>query len=330
MEGALATPRSGSVRQRRQDGSSQSRGGGKRSLPPLSRMTKEDYVTSYAGAFQRPAEKGFSDGAAGVLKKEGFEKIGEILAPGGDFGRGGCFGDEEGLTAYEHAFRHPAAVADELKPLQHPPKPLARPPPGLPGELQAPPVRRPPQAPPITTTMAAIPLPSTHDRCIAHENGEAWRDTLATSYEQSLGIQPNWEPAQLKKVLLSSRKARVRSRQEAEGRWRSWQQKQHRRAASGAGGEAMTVTEMASTVSMMPAGQRVCKSMGQVFLGGIRLPLFGQDFPEPALTTLAGAPWADRLGDRVRGHTPRRDPAHVAPWAPEQVKHDRQVLSARG
>jgi len=155
----------------------------------------------------------------------------------------------------------------------------------------------------------------THRRCIAHEERESWRDGLETNYGSS------HREEELQRGIRSSLRAKRRTREELEQRWGRWQQRQQRSSAGGATGSSAT--------SVMPAGMRRAKDLHQLYPGGMRLPLFGEDNPSPMWTTLAAAPWVSRHREK----TPV--PPQEAPWlrdeerAPPQGKARYTLLSAR-
>merc|ERR1712232_928938 len=110
-----------------------------------------------------------------------------------------------------------------------------------------------------------------------------------------------------------------RSREEQEHRWRQWQQRKRNSEKGGCAGttrsKASGVTDTSQTIiSEMPAGQRASKCMGNIYAGNVRLPLFGEDCPKPAWTTLSSAPWVDRPNSRPRAPT--------APWIHDEQEQE--------
>merc|ERR1712107_471541 len=82
---------------------------------------------------------------------------------------------------------------------------------------------------------------------------------------------------------------------------------------------ASAITDTSATISEMPAGQRASKCMGVVWAGNTRLPLFDEDCPKPAWSTLASAPWVSQpQTNKIRGGV-------TAPWV-----HDEQEQQPLG
>eukprot|EP00927_Polykrikos_kofoidii_P065777 TRINITY_DN61493_c0_g1_i1.p1 TRINITY_DN61493_c0_g1~~TRINITY_DN61493_c0_g1_i1.p1 ORF type:complete len:307 (-),score=44.12 TRINITY_DN61493_c0_g1_i1:168-1088(-) len=128
----------------------------------------------------------------------------------------------------------------------------------------------------------------THDRCIAHMEPSGCRQPVVSTYTSNTATRD-----QLARRIDASRQAKGLSQEEHEARWRSWQQRQ--RLRGDCGGELDGKSE---TVSVMPAGQRVAKCIDDIVIGGVMLPLFGEDRPIPSWTTLSSAPWVGREGKR--------------------------------
>lgn len=145
---------------------------------------------------------------------------------------------------------------------------------------------------------------NTHDRCIAHEGAEGLRQSVQSTYSSS---QPG--AARLQRWIESARRAKGLTREEQEGRWRLWQQRQ-RQCVGGRGGEHDGASTAASA---MPAGQRRAKCIDDIAVGGVMLPLFGEDRPTPLWTTLSSAPWVGRGSKREVG----RPRSQMPPWLGE-------------
>mmetsp|Transcript_78270 Transcript_78270/g.221286 ORF Transcript_78270/g.221286 Transcript_78270/m.221286 type:complete len:303 (+) Transcript_78270:48-956(+) len=127
---------------------------------------------------------------------------------------------------------------------------------------------------------------ATHERCIAHVRPDEWGAALETEY----GAMPR--PDKMPKACRSSQHWRLRTREEHEDRWRSWQKRQSSR--DGGPASRCTGVSASTAASTAPAGLRQAKALGQLYPGGVRLPLFGADKPAPVWTTLTDAPWARR------------------------------------
>jgi hypothetical protein len=146
-------------------------------------------------------------------------------------------------------------------------------------------------------------LKATHDRCIAHDHPDAWRHCLKTEYAAMLAAEGKRE-----RTLRSSLRAKRRTREEYENRWRRY----HQKATAGSDGGRSSKTGAASeAASIMPAGMRRAKCLHDVFPGGMRLPLFEEDYPEPQWTVLANAPWVDR---RRRQSSRSHQKVEAPPW----------------
>lgn len=149
----------------------------------------------------------------------------------------------------------------------------------------------------------------THSRCIAHEQQDAWKHALATEYTSMPA-----EHAEHERLRRSTVQARRRPRVELEDRWRRWQdgQRQEKQAT------ACSNAGASQAASVMPAGLRQAKCLHDVFVGGIRVPLFSEDLPEPQWTTLANAPWVGKPKQV------QRTKAHLPPWLEEESMSARE------
>jgi len=147
---------------------------------------------------------------------------------------------------------------------------------------------------------------ATHDRCIAHEQPQTWRQQLQSTYRVN-GLSDE-------EIARAARKDVKRhgtlSMEEQEQRWRRWLRKKQAKTSQGVGQEQSQVSGMASTV---PAGLRPAKCANVHAPGGILLPLYGQDVPKPSYTLFSAAPWV--------GREPPHRPAEV-PNAAWLMKYD--------
>ncbi|CAE7884732.1 unnamed protein product [Symbiodinium microadriaticum] len=138
---------------------------------------------------------------------------------------------------------------------------------------------------------AASALASATERTVVQEPAEVWRQQL----------QKDSVPQEaLVAASRSEWQRQRRSREDQEMRWRRQLKLQQQGPASEG-----TAT---ATASVIPAGLRPAKCIGDSFPDGIKLPLFGQDVPDPIWTTLGNAPWLER----VRNRPPR--PQDESPW----------------
>ncbi|CAE7867029.1 unnamed protein product [Symbiodinium sp. KB8] len=129
------------------------------------------------------------------------------------------------------------------------------------------------------------------ERTVVQEPAEVWRQQL----------QKDSVPQEaLVAASRSEWQRQRRSREDQEMRWRRQLKLQQQGPASEG-----TAT---ATASVIPAGLRPAKCIGDSFPDGIKLPLFGQDVPDPIWTTLGNAPWLER----VRNRPPR--PQDESPW----------------
>jgi len=129
------------------------------------------------------------------------------------------------------------------------------------------------------------------ERTVVQEPAEVWRQQL----------QKDSIPQEaLVAASRSEWQRQRRSREDQEMRWR----RQLKRSA----GASASAAEGSVTASVIPAGLRPAKCIGDSFPDGIKLPLFGQDVPDPIWTTLGNAPWLER----VRNRPP--PPQDESPW----------------
>lgn len=127
----------------------------------------------------------------------------------------------------------------------------------------------------------------THNRCIAHEQPDAWRRDLTTEYASML-VEETERQKTLRKAAVQACR---RPQEEAEDRWRRWQESKQKQENLATTTSNAGVSDAAS---VMPAGLRQAKCLHDVFMGGIRLPLLNEDHPNPQWTTLTKAPWVGR------------------------------------
>eukprot|EP00440_Ansanella_granifera_P068956 gb/GFBE01074804.1/.p1 GENE.gb/GFBE01074804.1/~~gb/GFBE01074804.1/.p1 ORF type:complete len:401 (+),score=61.24 gb/GFBE01074804.1/:1-1203(+) len=160
---------------------------------------------------------------------------------------------------------------------------------------------------------------------IAQEPNEQWRQYLQTSTVLNNASE---------EVLAQGARAQHRrqgvGREEQEKRWRRWM-KQKQREANPEGAPSVVSGTTCTAVSSIPAGMRPAKCIGDSFPDGIRVPLFGEDVPQPVWTTLANAPWLE--GKRQ----PPQLPMAETPWQydsdpshPLLQKRTLATVSARG